>query len=201
MEDNSKLMQLEIENKKKLPKEVKDKIGINIFKNLIAAIIVMVYLLLINFTYNKATDKFEEFMKYYSLGAAIISVILFEIAYNKGSRFFCLVGIELLCCGIVSIFIPYIYLHTSSELRTAIILLPAILVFYYLIKTIIIFKSGQIKYNNSLIDIKDILSDNEKSYLDEDSEKVYKKKLKEEEKLKEEIKKEQEIRRLRRIKK
>ena len=97
MEDNSKLMQQEIENKKKLPKEVKDKINTNIFKNLIAAVIVMCYLLLINFTYYKSGNSIENFMKCYSCIAAIISVVLFEIAYNKNSRFFCLVGIELLC--------------------------------------------------------------------------------------------------------
>ena len=76
-------------------------------------------------------------------------------------------------------------------------LLPAILVVYYLIKMIIIFKSGQIDYNNSLTDVRDILNKSEKGYLEEKSEKTFKKKLSEELKIKEEIKKEQEIRKKR----
>ena len=194
--ENSELIE-EIENRKKLPTEVKEKINTKIFKNLIAAVIVMAYLLLISATYYKL-NNFEELVKYYSCGISILSVVFFEIAYSKKNIFYCLIGIELLSCGILSIYIPYIYLHTNTKFRAFVIILPAVLVVYYFIKAIIIFKKEQIEYEDSLSDIKDILKNDKKSYLDEDSVKSYKNKLKEEEKCKKAIEKEQEIRRKKR---
>ena len=194
--ENSELIE-EIENRRKLPTEVKEKINTKIFKNLIAAVIVMAYLLLISATYYKS-NNFEELVKYYSCGISILSVVFFEIAYSKKNIFYCLIGIELLSCGILSIYIPYIYLHTNTKFRAFVIILPAVLVVYYFIKAIIIFKKEQIEYEDSLSDIKDILKNDKKSYLDEDSVKSYKNKLKEEEKCKKAIEKEQEIRRKKR---
>lgn len=198
--EETTLIQNEFENKRKLPIEVKNRINTNIFKNLLAAIIVMAYLLTISITYYKS-NSFEELVKYYACGAAIVSVVFIEIAYNKKSLFFLLIGIELLLCGVLSIFIPYIYLHTSSTLRTFVIILPAILVVYYFIKSMIIYKKGELDYTYSLIDIKDILNDDKNSYLDEKSVKTYKNKLKEEAHIKEIIKKEQEIRKMRKMQK
>lgn len=191
---NTELDDKEFEKRKKLPREVKSRINFNILKNLLAALIVMIYLFIISITYYKVGDGFENYVKYYACAVSFISVIFFESAYRKKSLFLCIIGIELLCCGIVSVYIPYIYLHTSSNLRTIIISLPAILVVYYFIKSLIIFRKGKIEYTDSLCDVKEILSDDKKSYLDEESGKTYKKKLKEEEKIKEDIKKEQEIR-------
>lgn len=198
--NDTELIELEFENKNKLPQEVKNKINTNILKNLIVAVIIMVYLLIINITYSKAGEAFEEYVKYYAFVVVISAVVLFELAYSKKSLFFGIIGIELLSFGVISLFIPYIYLHTNSTIRNVIILLPAILIIYYLIKSAIIFKKGKIDYSNSLSDIKDILKDDKKSYLDENSGKVFKEKLKEEAKIKEIIKKEQEIRKKKKIK-
>ena len=194
--ENTDLIKLDFENKKKLPKEVKNNIKLNIFKNLIAAIIVMLYLFLINFTYYKHYNNFEEYMKYYAIIVVIMSVVLLEIAYNKKSYNSLFIGIEFLACGILSLYIPYIYLHTSSQIRMIIIILPAILVCYYIIKSLFIFKIGKNKYENSLSDIKEIVKKSNDSYINEESEKTYRKKLEEEKIIKEEIKKEQILRKI-----
>ena len=86
MEDNAKLMQLEIEEKRKLPKNLKDKISTKIFQDLVVAVIIMAYFCIINITYYKLESyKFEEYLKYFGLGIIIITVISFEIAYRKNS--------------------------------------------------------------------------------------------------------------------
>ena len=73
--------------------------------------------------------------------------------------------------------------------------LPAFLIVYYAIKSIIIFKQKQFEYQNNLSDIRQIVTDNEKtSYLDEKSSKSYREKIKQEEQIKVEIAKEQIIR-------
>ena len=198
--NNTELIELDFENKKKLPQEVKNKINTDILKNLIVAVIIMIYLLIINITYSKAGENFEEYVKYYACAVVVASVVLFELAYNKNSLFFGIIGTELLGFGIISLFIPYVYLHTTSMIRNIIVLLPAILIVYYIIKSVVILKKGKVDYENSLSDIKDILKDDKKSYLDESSGKVFKEKLKEEAKIKAIIKKEQEIRKKKKLK-
>lgn len=196
--EKAKLMQLEIEEKRKLPKKVKDNISTVIFQNLLAAVIIMSYLCAINIIYYKLNNiMFEEYMKYFALGIIVVTIIDFEISYRKKSLKFCLIGIELLACGILSLYIPYIYLHTSKTLRDIVMILPVCLTIYYAIKSLMIFKQKQFKYQNNLSDVKEIVKEIEKtSYLDEDSKKIYREKTREEEKIRQEIEKEQKIRKI-----
>ena len=201
--EKAKLMQLEIEKKRKLPQNVKENISNVIFQNLIAAIIIMAYLCAINLVYYKVDNNmFENYMKYFALGIIVLTIIAFEIAYKKDSLKFCLIGIELLICGVLSLYIPYIYLHTTKQLRDIIMILPAVLIIYYAIKSLLIFKQKQFKYQNNLSDVKEIVKETEKiSYLDEDSKKVYRAKRIEEDIIREQLHKEQKIRKLRKLRK
>ncbi len=198
--EKAKLMQLEIEQQRKLPKEVKDNINTIIFQNLLAATIIMAYFCLINVSYyNFENNIFEEYMKYFALGMILITVLDIEIAYRKNSIRLWIIGIEFLIIGVVSLYIPYIYLHTNNILRIIIMILPAILVIYYLFKSLIIYKQKKFHYQNNLSDVKELMKfDEKKSYLDEESTKTYRAKTEEEEVIKTVILKEQAIKRKRR---
>lgn len=193
--EKAKLMQLEIEQKRKLPKNVKENIKTNIFHTLIAALIIVAYLVAINLIYyNFEHNVFEQYMKYFALGIILITVVDIEIAYRKDSKKLALIGVELLVCGILSLYIPYIYLHTTAYLRNIIMILPAMLLLYYTFKSYIIFKQNQFKHRNNLSDIKTLLKDDErKSYLEEESKKTYRAKLKEEEEIRNAIMKKQKL--------
>ena len=193
--EKAKLMQLEIEEKRKLPQNVKENIKTNIFHNLIAAVIILAYLAAINVMYYSFTqDIFEHYMKYFALGIIVITVIDLELAYRKDSKKLWLIGLELLSCGILSLYIPYIYLHTTDYLRNCVMVLPAALIVYYMFKAVVIFKQNQFKHRNNLSDVKDLLSDERKSYLDEASTKTYKAKMEEEEEIRKVIIKRQKMR-------
>lgn len=196
--EKAKLMQLEIEKKRKLPRNLKRSINLEIFLNLIAAIIVLAYLASINVIfYRVEKNVFEEYMKYFALGIIIVTIVVLDVAYRKDSFKIGIIATELLVCGILSLYIPYIYVHTTSEFRNMIMILPVFLVIYYVIKAIAIFKHREINYINNLSDVREIMQNSEKKeYLDEESSKSFRKKLKEEEKIKEEIKNEQKLRRL-----
>lgn len=196
--EKSKLMQLEIEEKRKLPLYVKEDIIQSVFYTLIVAIILVVYFLSINIMYYSIDgNKFEEYLKFYALGIIIATITLFEIAYRKNSKKIMVIGIELFICGVLTLYIPYIFLHTSKHLRMVIMIVPVItILIYYFIKSMFIVKANKDEYINTLSDVKDIVPDKEhKSYLDENSEKTYRKKVAEEEEIKEVIKTEQVIRR------
>lgn len=198
--EKAELMQLEIEKKRKLPKEVKDNINTVIFQNLLVATIIMAYFCIINITYyNFEHSIFENYMKYFALGIILITVLDIEIAYRKKSIRLWIIGIEFLVIGVVSLYIPYIYLHTNSIIRIIIMTLPAILVIYYLFKSLIIYKHKKNHYQNNLSDIKEIMKyDENKSYLEEESTKIFRAKTEEEEIIKTVILKEQAIRRKKR---
>ncbi len=198
--EKAKLMQLEIEQQRKLPKEVKDNINTIIFQNLLAATIIMAYFCIINFTYyNFENSIFEEYMKYFALGIILVTVLDIEIAYRKNSIRLWIIGLEFLIIGVVSLYIPYIYLHTNNIIRIIIMILPAILVVYYLFKSLIIYNQKKFHYQNNLSDVKELMKyDEKKSYLDEDSTKTYRAKTEEEEVIKTVILKEQAIRRKKR---
>ena len=193
--EKAKLMQLEIEEKRKLPQEVKENIKTNIFHSFIAAVIILAYLAAINVLYYSFEQAiFEHYMKYFALGIIVVTVIDIEIAYRKDSKKLWLIGLELLACGILSLYIPYIYLHTTTYLRNCVMLLPAALIIYYLFKSVVIFKQNQFKHRNNLSDVKELLSNDErKSYLEEASTKTYKAKMQEEEELRKAIIKRQKI--------
>ena len=80
--------------------------------------------------------------------------------------------------------------------------LPGILIIYYTIKSIFIFKQKQFQYQNNLSDVREIVRDTEnESYIDEDSRKTYREKTVEEEKIRNEILKSQSIRRKKKLEK
>lgn len=197
--EKAKLMQLEIEEKRKLPKKIKDNISTNIFQDLLVAIIIMSYFCIINFLYyNVENNIFEEYMKYFALAIIIFTVITFEISYRKNSIKLLIIGLELFASAILSLYIPYIFLHSTSALRISIMILPSFLVIYYAIKSFIIFKSEQFQYRNNLSDIKEIVKDTENTnYLEEESTKSYRQKVKQEKELKEKIRKEQKMKKTR----
>lgn len=84
--EKAKLMQLEIEEKRRLPQTVKDNISTDIFQNILAAIIIVAYLCAINIIYYKfESSMFEEYMKYFALGIILVTIIIFEVSYRKNS--------------------------------------------------------------------------------------------------------------------
>lgn len=195
--EKAKLMQLEIEQKRKLPKSLKEKISTKIFQDLLIAVIVMAYFCIINVSYyNFENNKFEEYLKYFALAISVFTVIAFEIAYRKNSVGIMIIGIELLACGILSLYIPYIFLHTNRAFRISIMVLPIVLVIYYGVKAFIVFKQNQIRYRSNLSDVKEIVKETEKSsYLEEESTKTYRAKKTEEKIIREKIRVAQKIRR------
>ena len=195
------MVQLEIENKYRLPREVKKQITNKVFYTLVVAIILVLYFLAINITYyNFESNIFEHYLKYFALGISIVTVITFEVGYRKNSKEIAIIGVELFICGILSLYIPYIFLHTTQKLRIIFMVVPVGIVIYYFIKSFIIYKRDKTKYiNDHLSDVKDLLkSDERKSYLDEDSSKTYRKKVEEENEIKKVIQSEQAARRKKR---
>ncbi|MCI8309251.1 MAG: MFS transporter [Clostridia bacterium] len=168
-------------NAKKLSKETKEKIFSRIFFNIIFLIVMMGITLIINFSYTKMTiSDFEKYIKIVQVAMAIISIVLFEIAYRKDTMKIGLIAIEFVIFGLAILFVPYMYIFNSNtDFLKLVISAYAI---YYVAKSIVsslLIRSNYLKDNMS--DVKEIVKDEKKGYLDEESKKTLKERKLEEE--------------------
>lgn len=176
MNNKEVLMEKELENKRKLTKEVKENMNKMIFINLNIAIVFMLIMIGINIAYlNVSSEKFILFIKLFSILSVFSSVLTFEIAYRKESVSKMFYGIELLVFSIIIMYIPYVYLHMPQMVKQILMLAPLYFSIYYVAKSIFINRKVTRDYINNLSDVKEIVKDEENdSYLDEESTKIIK---------------------------
>ena len=176
MNNKEVLMEKELENKRKLTKEVKENMNKMIFINLNIAILFMLIMIGINIAYlNISSEKFILFIKLFSILSVFSSVLTFEIAYRKESVAKMFYGIELLVFSIIIMYIPYVYLHMPQMVKQILMLAPLYFSIYYVAKSIFINRKVTREYINNLSDVKEIVKDEENdSYLDEESTKIIK---------------------------
>lgn len=196
--EKEKLMEKEIEEKRKITEDVKKKIDNELFYNYMMAIFVMIYMFFINFGFsNLSEDVFKNYIKVLVILLISLTIVFFEMSYRKDNLKYSLTGIELLTCSIIVLYIPYIYYRANVLIRGIIMLDSIFYGVYYSIKNYIIFKKEVFTYQNNLSDVKEIVKNDDESYLEEESKKILKEikqldeKRKQEEKLIKEKKKEQ----------
>ena len=166
----------ELENKRKLSKEVKDDINKKVFTNLDFSILYMMLMISINILYlNIDLPEFITGVKLFSVLSIVVTVAVFEAAYRKENIEIMFYGIELLIFSIIVMYIPYIYIYLEDKIRQIFILTPFFFAIYYVEKSIFITLKLSIDYRNNISDVKEIVKDEEKSsYLDEESTKIIK---------------------------
>lgn len=171
-----------IEERKKIPKEFKEFIYSNVFFNIIMAIIMISVTLLINTTFSRVEENvFKTYIYALQMVFAVITIIFFETAYKKDSFLISFYGIEMFIFSLTVMFVPYFYI--SKKEYNVLIILVCIYVVYYIFKsmfTVVSLKNNYIK--NNMSDVKEIVKDEKKGYIDEESTKT----LRENKKIKEE---------------
>lgn len=162
-----------INERRKLPEEVKSKISNSIFFNILLVMFMMIITLVINIMFNKfSLAQFENIMKIVQITVCLISIAIFEYAYKKDSFKKALYGIEFVLFSIAVLYVPYMFnLNNMNFLENIII----VYILYYIVKSIvtaIYYKNKYLKENMS--DVKELVKDDKKGYLDEESKKTLK---------------------------
>lgn len=176
MESTDKEVEIKknIISKIRVPKEQREKIYNKIFKEFGIAILIFIYFFFLNLGYIRIESNLFKNDLYTFAGILVISsILLFERAYRKDNGEIALHGVELLLLATITLFMPYIYFYRGSKLKFLYSTLPIYISIYYLIKGFIIYKIEVKKYRDSLSDVKEILNDEETSYLDEENEKKF----------------------------
>ena len=144
-------MEKEKENNKMIRKKV--------FENLIIAIAMMLYFILINFSYLRMEeDMLLKGLKIASLIVLLLTIIIFEIAYHKDSGKIAIHGIETLNLAFHTLTIWHIEKKLNISFETYILFSTYAFAIYYILKSILIYTNEKRKYLKSLSDIHEIVS-------------------------------------------
>lgn len=147
-----------IENNKKIPKKVKERISSKRFENIIFAIVILFYLIGLNLGMsNIPTENYLVDLRVFSIFLLCATIILFEIAYKKDISDLWLHGVELMIVMIFTTYLIYLYSIYYNTFQSIVFLTAILFLIYYAVKIIIMKKRIIKEYNKSLVDIGEIV--------------------------------------------
>lgn len=172
------ILEKTIKERKKLPQEVKDVITKNIFLNTVMIIIMSLFVLLINTLLVKLNlQDFQNYLKVIQIIVCLISIGMFEYSYKKDSFKKSVYAIEFTGFSIAVLYAGYMYvLKTNVNFLINILIL---FIVYYFVKSIVVALCIRKKFlKENISDVKEIVKEEKKGYIDEDSKKTLKERKK-----------------------
>jgi len=139
--------------------EKNKKVNERVFENIIIAIPIMLYFILINFSYYRLDyDKIVIGLKVISMIILLSCIIIFEIAYKKDSGKLAINGIEILVLASHALSIMQVVQIAKLKFTSYIIISAFSFVIYYMLKAGILYTIDKRNYLKSLSDIKEIVN-------------------------------------------
>ena len=130
-----------------------------IFENIIIAIAMMIYFIIINFSYLRMEESILlQGIKIASIVILFFSIIIFEVAYRKDSGRIAINGIEVLVLAIHTLTIWTVINRFKIEFDTYVLISTYAFAISYILKSINIYTIEKKKYLDSLSDIHEIVS-------------------------------------------
>ncbi len=130
----------EIKNQTTIPKEKKNEIYTKIFENIICAIVILIYFILINIGYKSIKPEiFIIDLKVFSMSLILATICIFEYAYKKESGKYTIKGIELMIVAIATLSMLHIYQIYNNKFVNIETIVALLFSVYYVVKTIVIY--------------------------------------------------------------
>ena len=131
-----------------------------IFKNLLKAIGIMCYFIVLNFAYTRMnTDRLMNDIEIFSGLFLISGLIMLERAYKKDDGKIALSGIELLCLSMHSLSVNHVITFYQYDFRFYLLTSSYVFAIYYVLKTIVIYTKEKRQYLRTLSDISEIVKE------------------------------------------
>lgn len=158
-EDKKMIEELEkVKQEQKIPADIKKQMNDKVFKNIILAILIMIYLLFINMGFiNIAQDVLVTDLKVFSITLAVLAIVLFERAYKKDSGELAINGIEVLVLAIATLISIGVLTTATAKFQLVIAAVSFLYGAYYTGKAIFEYVREKKKYLKQTSDIKDII--------------------------------------------
>ncbi len=137
------------------------KISKNIFENLLIAVCVMVYFILINFAYyNIPKNSLLSILKILSMIVLTFGIIILEIAYRTDSGKRWINALEVVILAAHTLSVAHIVEFNKLNFANYILVSSYIFSVYYIFKAICIYTKERRDYLKSLSDIREIVANN-----------------------------------------
>ncbi len=155
-------MKKEKTKKNKIPKEISQEILKKIFYNLLRAIGVMIYFVILNLAYvNIKQEKLVGDIEVFAGAFLVAGIYMMEKAYKRDSGEKAITAIELLVLAIHSLSIMHIITFYKYDFRFYLLTSSYVFSIYYVFKSIVMYTKGRKEYLNSLSDISEIVKKEE----------------------------------------
>ncbi len=153
-----KKIEKEIDEKTKLPYEIKNKIRSEIFTNITIASVIIVYFIFIILGSIGIIKNLRPIdLNVFSFLFLTIAIVLFEVAYRKSNGSLAIYGIEFLVVAIFTLFMPYIIFELDDSHKKIYLLASVFIAIYYTLKSIYVSIRIKNEYLNSVSDVKEIV--------------------------------------------
>ena len=135
------------------------KVSFNVYKNILIAVFIMFYFILINTLYCKIEiTKLLNILKILSMSLLFMGIIVLEVAYRKENGKLGIHAAEIIVLACHTLSTSHIVELKKFEFVNYILASSYIFSLYYLFKSVIIFTKEKRDYLNSLSDIKEIVA-------------------------------------------
>ena len=129
-----------------------------IFQNILKAIGIMLYFIILNLAYSRMmTERLIEDIKVFSGCFMVVGIILLEKAYKKDNSKIVIDAVEFLVLSLHSLSIMHIITLFQYDFRFYLLTSSYIFSIYYVLKSIIIYTKGRKEYLESFSDISEIV--------------------------------------------
>ena len=155
-------MKKEKTKKNKIPKEISQEILKKIFYNLLRAIGVMIYFVILNLAYvNIKQEKLVGDIEVFAGAFLVAGIYMMEKASKRDSGEKAITAIELLVLALHSLSIMHIITFYKYDFRFYLLTSSYVFSIYYVFKSIVMYTKGRKEYLNSLSDISEIVKKEE----------------------------------------
>lgn len=138
---------------------MKKQISYNVYKNILIAIIIMIYFIGINSMYYKLEhNKLLNILKILSMLLLFFGIIILELAYRKEKGKLGFNAIEIIILAGHTLSTAHIVELQKFSFANYILVSSYLFSIYYLFKAIIVYTKERKDYLNSLSDIKEIVA-------------------------------------------
>ena len=143
-------------------KEIKEKYSKEIYLNILKAIIIVLYFLVLNLAYeNISAEHIELGIKIFTMVFLFISIYIFEKAYKKDDDKLAMQGIEILVLSAYTLTSRHITNKFNFNFKTYSLVASYIFAIYFIFKCIVIYTKGRKEEAENLSDIKEIVKKEE----------------------------------------
>ena len=138
-----------------------NKVSFNVYQNILIAVIIMIYFIIINSMYYKFDNTMLlNILKVLSIAVLFFGIIVLEIAYRKEKGNLGINAIEIIILAGHTLSITHIVQLQKFEFANYILVSSYIFSIYFLLKSIIIYTKEKRDYLKSLSDIREIVVNN-----------------------------------------